>query len=100
MRTSLDPSRVALVLDTLAAANRRFTAAHPGEPAGRQPVHTVYGGAHLFQSTTAPRLGELALAHLRRYGGDPGTFAGALGLPEHVADVVHARTIGKLEREP
>ena len=27
----------------------------------RQPVHTVYGGAHLFEAGTARRLGELAL---------------------------------------
>jgi hypothetical protein len=100
MRTSLDAARVATTLDTLATANRAFMAAYPGEPAGRQPVHTVYGGAHLFQASTAARLGELALAHLRRYGPDGATLARAVGLPEHVADAVHARIVAKLEREP
>jgi citrate lyase beta subunit len=100
MKTSLDPVRVEAVLGTLSVANTAFTASYPGEPAARQPVHTVYGGAHLFQSDTAPRLGEKALAHIRRYGADPGTFAGALGIAPGLADAVHQRTIAKLEREP
>ena len=39
-------------LDALAAANRAFMRAYPGERAARQPVHTVYGGAHLFKADT------------------------------------------------
>jgi hypothetical protein len=80
MRTSLDPSRVAAPLQALSAANQRFAARYPGEPTARQPVHTVYGGAHLFRADTARRLGDLALAHLERYAPDPFTFAHALGL--------------------
>ena len=33
---------------------------YPGETGRRQPVHTVYGGAHLFKADSAKRLGSLA----------------------------------------
>ena len=39
-------------LDALGAANRAFMRAYPGERAARQPVHTFYGGAHLFKADT------------------------------------------------
>ena len=44
--------------------------AYPGEPEERQPVHTVYGGAHLFRADSAPKLGALALAALDEYAPD------------------------------
>ena len=44
-------------LDALAAANGAFMRTYPGERAARQPVHTFYGGAHLFKADTIPRLG-------------------------------------------
>ncbi len=80
MKSSLDPAHTTAVLDRLGAANLAFAALYPGEPAARQPVHTLYGGAHLFKADTARRMGELALAHLRRYAPDPVVFARALGL--------------------
>jgi hypothetical protein len=114
----------------LKAANRVFAALYPGPTASRQPVHTVYGGAHLYKAETTARLGQLALETLARYGSDPFEFAGALGLipgaqalsangaalraefsrdpgalraaaPDAwLALTVHARTLAKLEREP
>lgn len=57
----------------------------------RQPVHTVYGGAHLFQSDTARKLGTIALRVLEaNAGGVPGLF------PQAIYD----RVIEKLRREP
>ena len=58
-----------------------FARRYPGENGRRQPVHTVYGGAHLFRADTAARLGELALASLEEYAPDAFTFARAVGLP-------------------
>ena len=46
----------------------------------RQPVHTVYGGAHLFTANSAHKLGRLALVALERWAGDSLTFARALGM--------------------
>ena len=66
----------------------------------RQPVHTVYGGAHLFKAGAIRHLGSVALRSLHTFGADPLEFAAALGIPANLADVVHARVIAKLEREP
>ncbi|MEQ9321718.1 MAG: phosphoenolpyruvate kinase, partial [Polyangiaceae bacterium] len=77
---SLDPV-LANIVDELATSHEQFDRDHPGEPALRQPVHTVYGGAHLFRHDVAQRLGVRALEALDRHGGDPVTFARAIGLP-------------------
>jgi citrate lyase beta subunit len=87
-------------LDALVEANRAFTRRYPGDPPSRQPVHTVYGGAHLFKAETPRRLGELALGHLARHAPDADAFARAIGLDAAVASRVHERVIAKLNREP
>jgi citrate lyase beta subunit len=68
----------------------------------RQPVHTVYGGAHLFKTETASKLGAMALQTIRTYAPDPAAFAHYIGLRggEELVRTVHERTIAKLEREP
>lgn len=67
----------------------------------RQPVHTVYGGAHLFRAETARRLGDLALRALEMYGPDAATLATAVGIGDlDLAERVYARVVEKLEREP
>ena len=55
----------------LAQANRAFARRYPGPTPDRQPVHTVYGGAHLFRAETTRRLGALALDAMATYGRDP-----------------------------
>lgn len=56
-----------------------------------QPVHVVYGGAHLFKASTCEKLGELARRAAVEYD-----LREALGLPEEVA----ARVDAKLASEP
>lgn len=75
------------------------TARSAGESARRQPVHTVYGGAHLFKADTAARLGKLAVRSLETYASTPEIFAEALGLSHGLAAAVHARVGEKLARE-
>ena len=53
-----------------------FNIRFPGSAGERQPVHTVYGGAHLFKFNTTRKLGETAQRFLKEYGRDPVTFAG------------------------
>jgi citrate lyase beta subunit len=72
----------------------------PGERPGRQPVHTVYGGAHLFSAGTADRLGELALAALDQWLSTPEALASVLDLDEDLAVTVHRLVVDKLNREP
>ena len=67
----------------------------------RQPVHTVYGGAHLFKAGIATKLGAKAVESLRTYAPDAFTFAEVVGLEdEKLALTVYQRTIAKLQREP
>jgi len=87
-------------LDRLARAYASYLNAFPGERLGRQAVHTVYGGAHLFKADTAPRLGALALKSLDEYAPDALSFGSALGIPGPLVQPVYARVREKLGREP
>lgn len=72
------------------------------ESGERQPVHTVYGGAHLFKADIASALGAKALETMRTYAPDPAAFAEFIGFrgAEELLRTVYQRTIAKLEREP
>ena len=76
-----------------------FARHYPGESGTRQPVHTVYGGSHLFKSDTTKKLGDLALKALAQYAASPGAFAEAIGIDPVVAETVYARVQEKLRRE-
>jgi hypothetical protein len=100
--TTLDAGDIEGILADLRAAHARFARDFPGDAAGRQPVHTVYGGAQLFRAESARKLGALALRALEQYAPDPGTLAAALGLAETGAHPERLRTriADKLTREP
>jgi hypothetical protein len=80
MQGSLSSQQTEELLARLREANGRFAARYPGERADRQPVHTVYGGAQLFKSDTAVRIGEVARTSLARYSPDFTVLARAIGL--------------------
>ncbi|HEX2271528.1 MAG TPA: hypothetical protein VHH35_18430, partial [Pyrinomonadaceae bacterium] len=91
------------IVEPLRQANEQFAKHYPGETGRRQPVHTVYGGAHLFKSDTAQRLGALARRSLEQFAPDAPAFAKALGLTDHVgslAPIIYQRVTEKLQREP
>ncbi len=94
------------MLGPLMKVNAAVARAWPGEPEARQPVHTVYGGAHLFRADSVQKLGALALAALDEYAPDGRSLAAALGFDgtgpdsDRFADTVRARVIEKLRREP
>lgn len=81
MKTSLSAEALAQITADLSAANLAFARRYPGDPPGRQPVHTVYGGAHLFRADTAQKLGGLALRAFDEYAHDHVILASALHLP-------------------
>jgi citrate lyase beta subunit len=81
IKTSLSQAELETSATHIDAALGHFATRFPGESGERQPVHTVYGGAHLFRSDTPQRLGELALHALAEFAPDPFTFARAIGLP-------------------
>ena len=77
----------------LRKANEEFTRHYPGETGRRQPVHTVYGGAHLFKCGLSPAIGTVCACVLSmQYAPDFVVFARALicrassELPERMLD--------------
>lgn len=91
--TSPDP-------DSLTRANLDFSRRYAGDRGARQPVHTVYGGGHLFRADTAPRLGASAIRVLQEYADAAEEFAGVLSIPGALAERVIGLVRAKLEREP
>jgi citrate lyase beta subunit len=115
---------------SLELKNRSFARTYPGPTPDRQPVHTVYGGAHLYRADTTSRIGQLALEAIRTYGPDPIEFARGAGFVRDTAALspgaaalmaqfrddasalyasnpggwlaltVYERVLSKLEREP
>jgi citrate lyase beta subunit len=81
MKTSLGQQDLDAVTAPLTDAERRHAKHFPGESGARQPVHTVYGGAHLFKAGTGKKLGDLALRALGAYAPDPFTLARVIALP-------------------
>ncbi len=114
MSSVLTPEATREITARLAQANRQVAAAYPGEPADRQPVHTVYGGAHLFKADIAQKLGAAARRALEEYAPDAATLARAIGLGESkkvsgvvgsgaehdLAEQVYRRVVEKIGREP
>jgi len=78
VRTSLSEKKLQKALGRVRRRQARVTERYPGDSRARQPVHTVYGGAHLFVSDTAGKLGQLALRTLEAYAADAGAFAEAI----------------------
>jgi hypothetical protein len=99
MNLTFTPDSIAGIVQRLEAANEGFKRSYPGDATGRQPVHTVYGGAHLFKADTAGKLGGIGLRNLDAYAPNFVVFAKALGLPgagslpDSSADVEHLAQI-------
>jgi citrate lyase beta subunit len=111
MKTSLTTDTTRDIIAQLQQANTNFARLYPGETGRRQPVHTVYGGAHLFKSDTPRRLGSLALRALEGFAPDADAFARALGLAgaeqssgagqaAALAPIIYECVREKLGREP
>lgn len=121
MKASLSPESLRELSEALRKANEEYNSHYPGDLGMRQPVHTVYGGAHLFKSDSKNRLGSLARRALDQFAPDAIIFAQALELPgadelsledsssEHespsnkptwLAHTIYERVKEKLRREP
>ena len=98
--TTIPEPALAAVLDALQKANSLVTERFPGEPTRRQPIHTVYGGAHLFKADAAAKLGRVALRALEEHAPDGSVLARAIGIDPALADRLYPRVVEKLAREP
>lgn len=101
MTARLIEQHVRAVTAQLAEANAAAARRYPGESTRRQPVHTVYGGAHLFKADTAQKLGAVARETFREHAPDAAALARVTGTADAaLAERVYARVREKLEREP
>lgn len=101
-QTSLTQEDLAPIISPLAAGNRAFMRVYPGESDRRQPVHTVYGGAHLFKSDSTGKLGGIALRSLADFAPTPAELTRILDAnwKPAFAENVYQRVHEKLTREP
>ncbi len=113
MEASLSAESLHDITERLRTANEEFATHYPGETGNRQPVHTVYGGAHLFKADSADRLGALARRALDQFAPDFLSFARAVDLPgsdelpqsvddasEHVANLENNTDRARRESKP
>jgi citrate lyase beta subunit len=99
MKTVLAPDLLSELGRTLANAAGRFPDTRPnGAP--KQPIHVVYGGAHLFRTDTAQKLGAIAQRSLADYAPDAASLANAIGLRGDLAEAVYGRVAQRLEHQP
>ena len=98
--TTIPENAMTAFLDALDKGNIRLAELFPGDSPQRQPVHTVYGGAHLFKADAAQKLGAVALRTLDEHAPDAATLASAVGAEPASADRIYARVRDKLAREP
>lgn len=100
MQMSLPADTLRGLHERLARANLAQTLLYPGDRAMRQPVHTLYGGAHLFKQDSLMKLGELARHSLGEYAPNASTLAAALELTPEIGQAIYLRLVDKLTREP
>ena len=98
--TTIPENALSALLDTLDKANARVAEQFPGDSPHRQPVHTVYGGAHLFKADAAQKLGASALNTLHEHAPDAASLARVFELDAALADRIYPRVVDKLAREP
>jgi citrate lyase beta subunit len=91
---------VTQVDEMLAASDRALEAKYRGERPGRQPVHTAYVPADLFQPDLAAVWGGQALQALAECISSAAEFGAAMGLPDDLAGIVQERVVAKLTDEP
>ncbi len=98
--TTLSAGIIETACAPLVSASAAFARRYRGETGARRPVHTVYGGAHLFRADLAQKLGAAAIRAFEEYAPDPASLALALGVPAGLEGAVHERVLQKLRREP
>ncbi len=102
MKTYLSSKDISSLRSKLKKANLAFVKEYPGEGSGRQPVHTVYGGAHIFSAQVAGKMGEAALKHLNAYAPNAEALTQALHVENpnmKTWSLVYQRVQEKLKKE-
>jgi hypothetical protein len=87
-------------LDAVLAPADAQARRYPGEPASRQPVHTVYVPAMMFRARTPAAWGAAALALLDEHAATGERLAAATGLEPESAGAILPRVRAKLGTQP
>ena len=98
--TTLSAAIIEAACAPLEPASAAFAQRYRGDTGARRPVHTIYGGAHLFRPDLAQKLGAAAIRAFQEHAPDPSALALALGFPVILGGAVHERVLQKLHREP
>ncbi|WP_103528374.1 aldolase/citrate lyase family protein, partial [Streptomyces sp. SM12] len=98
--TSLDATVPARIAASLAAVDAELETRYPGDPAGRQPVHTVYVPADSFGPGTTAGWAAVALSTLDRHAPDAESFARLFALEPETGALLRERVLAKLRTEP
>ena len=93
MTTTIPDKSLIAILDLLDKGNVRVAQQFPGDSPARQPVHVVYGGAHLFKADAAQKLSKVALRTLQEHAPDAASLAGALGLDPALTARLYPRVV-------
>lgn len=96
----LDAATVDALLTGVEAADERARARWPGATTRRRPVQVLYVPADRVDAATTRSAGARARDLLDRHAADGTALAAAMGIPDDVADRVHARVVAKLASEP
>lgn len=86
--------------EALAGVDAAYAAAYPGSDGSRQPVHTVYVPAHLYDAGTVARWGAEALDVLGNHLDGPADLATVTGIEPELAEAVLPLVQAKLRHEP
>ena len=96
----LGPQAYARLDRALAGVDAQLARDYPGDPGGRQPVHTVYVPADRFTAELPADWSAQALAALQAQLPDAAALADVLAVDEPVAAEVLPRLRAKLAEEP
>ena len=100
MNYTIPLSKKEKLFGSLKEANTAFQKIYPGDRSERQPVHTLYGGANLFNYDSARTLGERALEVLETYAPDHKVFGDVFGFNDPgFSKQIHDKVINKLKKE-
>ena len=98
--TTIPDNALTAFLEALDKGNFKTAEQYPGDSPQRQPIHTFYGGAHLFNASLPAKLGAIALRALDEHAPNAAALATALDLDPQIADRLYPRMVDKLKREP
>lgn len=76
----------------------RISAESPSFPVKRQPMHTLYGGAHLFSKATPGKVKEIAVKYFSAYISGPDELAAVFQIPDDaIANELYEKISRKLQ---